>query len=359
MQSFDFTVKNSRVLESYKVATFKGERYGCTLSLLFTIATLCLALYSSLISAEISMVEDKHLSAQQWLKKMQAAEGKENYRGTFVFMRGPISSTMSVVHRYQQGVEQERLKQLDGAMGEIIRTGTEVMCVFPDRKVVQIEQSPTSKSAASIFANFMPEQSEYDVSILGVDRMIERSCIKLGITAMDNDRYSYRLWLDQATGLLLKSTMLNAKGEELERFQYTQVEFPERIIDQELQAMNQGEVITHEVMPAIKAEISWPDKMMWEAGWTPKGYMKVNGAFKSGKNVMVFSDGLASYSVFVEALKNDAMPEGASQVGATIAYSHQKHYDEQQYNITVIGEIPAMTAMKIAESVQAVSAYKE
>jgi len=332
---------------------------NCPQRLIFSIAILCFLGWSSLLSAEESTEDHDNLTALQWLKKMQEAEVNENYKGTFVFMRGPISSTMSVVHRYQQGVEQERLKQLDGAMGEIIRNGTKVMCVFPDRKIVQIEQSPLSVSAANIFANFMPEQSEYDVTIVGFDRMIERSCVELGISAMDDDRYSYRLWLDQTTGLLLKSILVNARGEDLERFQYTHVDFPEHINDIELQAMNQGEVITHEVMPAIKAELSWPDKMMWEAGWTPKGYMKVNGAFQSGKNVMVFSDGLANYSVFVEALKEGAMPEGASQVGATIAYSHQKQYDEQQYNVTVIGEIPAMTAMKIAESVQAVSANNE
>jgi len=259
---------------------------------------------------------------------------------------------MNIVHRYFEGVERARLRQLDGEMGEIIRNGETVMCVFPDNRIVQVEQSALSNKFTQDFVNFMPEQSQYELSIIGRDRMAERPCIILGITAKDSHRYSYRLWLDEEYGLLLKSALRNADGKDLEHFQYTQVEFPVSIEDKELESMISGDLMAHEEVPAVKKDKLWPSQTMWKTSWIPEGYMQINGENQAGDNVMVYNDGLATYSVFIENIKENTMPEGASQVGATVAYVQQYEFGMHKYNVTVIGEIPVMTAMKIAESVE-------
>ena len=83
------------------------------------------------------------------------------------------------------------------------------------------------------------------------------------------------------------------------------------------------------------------------------GYHVIEDDKRNSNNVMVYSDGLASYSIFIEKLeKGIILPEGGTQVGATIAYSHQKIVKDNRYNVTVVGEIPAVTSMKIAESVK-------
>jgi len=295
------------------------------------------------------------LTAEQWLNKMHLAAIEENYRGTFVFMRGKMTSTMTVVHRYLNGVERERLQQLDGEMGEIIREGETVKCIFPDNRVVQVEQSTYVNKFTKSFVGFMPGDSQYDLTILGQERMIDRRCIVLGITAKDANRYSYRLWLDEQSGLLLKSAVQDAKGIDLERFQYTQIEFPDEVSDEALESMMTGEVVTHELIPTEKMDKKWASGMMWRSNWIPIGFEKVDGDNLVGDNVLVYSDGLATYSIFIEKINQNSMPEGASQVGATIAYVKKRRFGVHEYSVTVIGEIPAMTAMRVAESIEPVT----
>ena len=291
-------------------------------------------------------------SPEQWLEKMQLASMVENYQGTFMFTRGNVSSSMSIVHRYQEGEEQELLKQLDGEMGEIVRQGKQVMCVFPDNRVVQLEQATYSNKIVQSFSNFMPEQNSYDLEVLGECRLVERPCTKLAIKAIDKHRYSYTLWLDSQTGLLLRSALKNHEALELERFQFTNISFPTKIEDEALKPMNSGSSVKHVWVPTVQKDIKWPSKTKWKSDWVPPGFMPIAGTDQSGGNVLIYSDGLANYSVFIEKINDNGMPEGASQVGATVAYSQILTYESHQYNVTVIGEIPAMTAMLVAESIK-------
>lgn len=317
-------------------------------SSLIALVTLCCV---SVVSFAAGSSSDA-LEPTVWLKKMQRAAIEQNYKGTFVFTRGEMASSMRIVHRYKDQLEEERLTQLDGEMGEIVRRGMDVMCVLPDNRVVKLKEDKVANKVVQAFANFMPNHAFYDLEVVGYDRLINRSALKLAVRARDPHRYSYLLSLDKATGLLLKSSLQDSDGRELERFQYTDIAFPDEIQDEELQPIKAGALVTHEFIPPMKADQSWPSQLMWNVTWVPPGYMQVNKADEPGDNVMLFSDGLASYSVFIEQADKDMMPEGASMVGATVAYAQQLSHDGHHYGVTVVGEVPAMTAMKVAESVK-------
>jgi sigma-E factor negative regulatory protein RseB len=291
---------------------------------------------------------------EQWLEKMQRASIEESYQGTFVFSRGEMSSSMSIVHRYHEGEEQELLKQLDGEMGEIVRQGNQVMCVFPDNRVVELEKTKHSNKIVQSFSNFLPNQTNYRLQLIGECRLVERPCIKLAIKAVDTHRFSYALWLDKQTGLLLKSVLKNSDGLSLEQFQYTSISFPDKISDTSLEPMNSGSLVKHVMIPHVKKDVTWPSEINWKSEWVPPGFLPVNSNEQQGGNVLIFSDGLANFSVFIEKIEVDMMPEGASQVGATVAYTQTFTFKSHQYSVTVIGEIPAMTAMLVAESVKPV-----
>lgn len=286
-----------------------------------------------------------------WLQRMQEAAVQTNYRGTFVFSRGKMSSTVEVVHRYKDGLEEERLTQLDGEMGEVIRRGGEVMCVLPDNRVIKVEKDPISNRLVQAFSGFMPEHGYYRLSHDGIERIIGRPAVKLALKAQDKNRYSYQLWLDQPTGLLLRSVLLY-EGRELEHFRYSVIEFVEQIADEELRPMSEGQLVDHQIIPSAQKDAAWPGEMSWRVTWVPPGYESLAGGSEPGTNVMLYSDGLATFSVFVEQVEPDAMPVGASMVGATVAYYHEVLGKENNYGVTVMGEIPAMTAMMVAESVQ-------
>ena len=322
----------------------------CRLMLVLYVALSTMQVFAqaNVQSADQSITQ----SAEYWLEKMQDAAAKVNYRGTFVFSRGEMTSSMQIVHRYTDGLEQERMKQLDGEMGEIIRNGSEVICILPGNRIVQVEPDQFSNKVVQAFSGFMPDHKYYSLQLVGFDRLVERSTVKLAISANDQNRYSYSLWLDQQTGLLLKSSLLDHSGVELERFHYTQIDFPLDISPDELKPSSHGGAVTHEMIPPVKKDFMWPGAMDWDVSWVPPGYEQVKRGAKASNNVMLYSDGLATYSVFVEKVASDMMPNGASMVGAMVAYSLKLSSDEHHYNVTVVGEIPAMTAMMVAESVK-------
>ena len=326
---------------SKRVLTLTSVRAGRFFVLSF------LALFSVAASAGDANSEDPVFL----LQAMQQAAVETNYRGTFIFSRGEMSSTVEVVHRYRDGIEEERLKQLDGEMGEVIRRGREVMCVLPDNKVVKIEQDAISSGVVQAFSGFRPKHELYTLRFVGATRLIDREALNIAVEAQDKHRYSYQLWLDKDTKLLLKSS-LQGNGVELERFRYAEIEFTDAITDLELNPMNEGPVISHQLIPSAKKDHKWPGGIAWQVGWAPPGYEAMGVSNNPGKNVMLYSDGLATFSVFVEQIESNSMPIGASVVGATVAYHHRVLEGSHHYGVTVMGEVPAMTAMMVAESVR-------
>ena len=98
--------------------------------------------------------------ALQWLSKMQTAMQHQNYEGVLVYDRGAAMSSLRILHRYKDGREQERIIQLDGEKGEVLRDGQDVSCVLPGNKLVQLDQPAAQGPFSGAFAKkLMPKTS--------------------------------------------------------------------------------------------------------------------------------------------------------------------------------------------------------
>lgn len=314
-----------------------------------TSAVLMLLLAFLLVQSSLARADGD--DAGEWISKMRAAAAHESYRGVFMFSRGKMGSSMRVVHRFHQGEEQERLTQLDGEMGEILRRGNEVMCLINGQRLVQLDKKEFENPVSAAFEGFMPGHKHYYVHKQGYERVVDRSAVKLEISAKDQMRYSYQLWLDQSSGLLLKSQVIGLKGQALESFQFTQLELPTHTRDEEFSFDLDDEAVSHHSLPMSEKDMRWPERLAWESGFIPPGFMHVESSTSNG-NVILFSDGLANYTVFVELKGKQELPEGASVVGATVIYIAPLMYNDKQYTVTVVGEIPPMTAMNVAKGVR-------
>jgi sigma-E factor negative regulatory protein RseB len=169
----------------------------------------------------------------------------------------------------------------------------------------------------------------------------------------DGMRYGHKFWADTASGLLLKARMLSERHNVVEQFSFTQLSI--------------GAGVTREmVQPSFN--IRFPEWRLdrfanntiseIESGWTvrnfPPGFRKVleMRRTKQGNAVlvthMVYSDGLAAVSVFIEpAATRQRISEGLSQQGAINIYT--RTLNDQV--VTVLGEAPATTVMQIANSI--------
>lgn len=74
-----------------------------------------------------------------------------------------------------------------------------------------------------------------------------------------------------------------------------------------------------------------------------------------GQQVYMYSDGLSAFSVFVEPASADVKNDTSTQAGSTSVVSHYREVNGHMFLVTVVGEIPIMTARQIALSVEPAS----
>ena len=145
-------------------------------------------------------------------------------------------------------------------------------------------------------------------------------------------------------GLLLKSELIDEQGEIIEQLVYTNIDLPASIPDDLLEPAISGAGYTwYNDDQSAPVTASAADS---EPGWTRAGLRGLRAerggagsdpASRDPVEHIVFSDGLASVSVFIEQLDAASEPlSGLDTMGAVNAYGRMV----EDYQITVVGEVP-------------------
>jgi len=287
--------------------------------------------------------------ARKWLEKMGKALRQENYEGVFTYMRGDHFDTVRVVHQFKDGREFERMLHLNGEKREVIQEDDELICrhAAASGQVDFDHEVSLGPFTHSFNENLSAYQDLYHFTLHGEDRIANRPAVKVGITPKYHDRYGYRLWLDKETGLLLQSHLVN-RGRVLEVFQFVQVNIGEPIEKAKLASALPQDAVQHLLTPDIPDTArSQQSKPNWKVSWVPDGFRPVN---IPQVDRLLFTDGLATFSVFVEKSGSAALPELTTQMGGTVVLSRRLKNTAQ--HITVVGEVPEDVARKVAESVE-------
>lgn len=294
---------------------------------------------------------------RQLLNAMTQALEQKNYDGTFVYQKENSLASLRIIHRYRDGIENERLISLSGNGGEVLRDNKTVTCILPERHSVVIEPSRPRNIFPDINQKAIARLTHYyRFRLVGRDRVADRDTWIVSIEPRGSYRYTYRYWIDSATHLLLRTSLLNRHGKMLEQIMFTGISVPEDIPDSLLQPGIRGIGHTWQTHWGEDAAIDTSaDRRHWHIGWLPQGFELKNSQIRtsSGSPVpieyMVFSDGLAMVSVFVQHLQKDQpRREGYTMMGAVSTYSTVK----SGYQLTVLGEVPAITVRQIASSLQ-------
>lgn len=287
--------------------------------------------------------------AQDWLTRLGRAEQQQSFQGTFIYERNGSFSTHDIWHRVQNGQVRERLLQLDGSAQEVLRVDGRTQCVS-GTLVAGLGGSP---NAAARALDPQKLKAFYDLAVIGKSRVAGRNAVIVSITPRDAYRYGFELHLDRETALPLKSLLLNDQGQLLERFQFTDLStsVPD---DRELQPS--GECTPVSVTSAKASEVELPQD--WRLDWLPPGFQLVNRSAHKDSHTKVivsslmYDDGLARFSVFLEPLNGAAVTETRTQLGPTVAVSRRLNTPEGEVMVTVVGEIPIGTAERIALSLR-------
>ena len=307
---------------------------------------MILLMPAAVVAADNEVVE-------AWLQKMHKAAHMLNYSGKFVYQQGKQLSLMRIIHSSDKESEYERLISLDDVGREIIRSKGVVTCILPDSKSVVVEKArPQQQFPPEFPMKISHLKSQYRFMLDKKESVAGRSSQKIVIVPSDRYRYGHRLWIDNETGLLLKTHLVDERGQLLEQFMFTEIEFMDSIPDELLKPRIIGDAYTwYEAEQAEDTETS--SDSGWVAKNLPAGFntdMDRSHNMPNKKLVrhLVFSDGLASVSIFIErSQKRTTSLVGSSRMGAVNAYGRLLN----DYYVTAVGEVPSATVKLISESV--------
>jgi len=288
--------------------------------------------------------------AQDWLTRLGQAEQQQSFHGTFVYERNGSFSTHSIWHRVQNGQVRERLLQLDGSAQEVVRIDGHTQCVS-GTLIAGLGDSPNSAARP-----LGPQKLKnwYELAVIGKSRVAGRDAVIVSLTPRDQYRYGFELHLDKETGLPLKSLLLNDKGQLLERFQFTRLDTAEVPSDKDLQAASDCKPVNLDSDKASAVKTA----QVWRSDWLPPGFELTSSSShrdpdtKTQVNSLLYDDGLARFSVFLEPLNGAVVTDTRTQLGPTVAVSRRLTTPQGEMMVTVVGEIPIGTAERIALSIR-------
>lgn len=292
------------------------------------------------------------------LKKMTTASEDLNYQGVFVMRKSDTLTTMRVKHGADSRGVWESLESLNGETRKVVRVNEEVISIYPNRKLLTVSHN---KDKASLHPT-LPENLEkleayYKISRLEDERIADHEAAVLDVKPNDNYRYGYRYWLDTDTGMLLKCDLLNENGAVVEQMMFTMLEYLPQAPALAFSAVDSKDYKArgYKVRQLDYGRVA-VENADWHVTKLPRGFMLTQSSERKSKGAemqhLVYSDGLASVSVFIErGRKSHHRLDGVSSMGALNAYGARSG----EYFITVMGEVPASVVMQIAQSTEPIN----
>lgn len=293
----------------------------------------------------MSASASQSVEVDKLLQKMASVPHTLNYQGSFTYQHkdNPSLQSFRIIHWVKDGVEHERLQHLNGPEREFLRSGKAVGCESLGDQLLQGKIS-------QLGANIARMDQLYRFEIRGPERVAGREATALLALPLDGYRHSSLLTIDNETGLVLKSWLVDESAQPLERYQFIDLDLTPNLASiEQLPAAKIQKETTAQVTDCNPSGVKQPQQ--WQLAWVPPGFAFVGERqVRDQIDMMMYTDGLTTFSVFVEAT-TDAIPEGVAQRGATLAVMDSLSYQGKRYRITVVGEIPVVTAQKIAQNI--------
>jgi sigma-E factor negative regulatory protein RseB len=284
-----------------------------------------------------------------WLRKIHDATQKLSYSGTFVYQNGSRSETSRITRYADAGGDIEKLEVMDGVPREIVREKDTVRCYLPGARLVKVDRRTERGFPALLPERITALAKNYDITLGESRRIAGYDCRAVVLTPKDNLRYGYRLYADTASGMLLRAVTVDANGEQVEQFMFTQLTIGgvTRDMVRTRHASRNWRVEDAEASPARLAGWGLSSEL---PGFHKVVELKRRLSDSRPASQVVYSDGLAAVSVFIESLEGRPEPvrTGLASMGAIHIYTREV----ANHMVTVVGEAPAASVQRIANAVE-------
>ena len=301
------------------------------------------------------------------LKRMSDVGQSQNYRGTFILRKSDNLSALEVAHGVDEKGVWERMDSLNGETKKILRHNNRIISVYPERQLVTLRHTNKQQSLhLQLPENIDKLELFYSMTRLKDDRIANHAALVVDLLPRDQYRYGYRYWIDKETGMLLRCDLISENNEIIEQMMFTSLEYLEGASSHDFD-LQQFERFNQQVMNTPETEVVNSKETKWQVKQLPNGFMltqntmrylqqpvmnkqqadKETAGMAPDLQHLVFSDGLASVSVFIEKNKGNAGHlQGASSMGAVNAYG----YSSGDFFVTVVGEVPEKTVQQMAQT---------
>lgn len=284
-----------------------------------------------------------HESAADWLDKIGPALAEQDYQGTLVIVSGVNMQTLGVFHAFQNGHERMRLVALSGPRREVIRDDNRVTCIGTGLGPVGYDADTAGRwNPGGEFAG-AARLAGYQAHLGKVERIANRDAQVIDLQARDPFRYGYRLWLDKQTAFPLRIALIGEGGRPLEQIAFTDLKLGVAPEESDLRpSSEQGLQRIQTLNPGRDTDPGWR-VLDPPAGYSLRSTRQLGSAVQ-----LLYSDGLANVSVYIEPAPAGQHSESALRRGAINVHS----LTQGGRRVVAIGKVPAATAAYFVRNAQ-------
>lgn len=303
-------------------------------------------------------------SVAEWLLRMHDASKNRAYQGTFV-VTSPLGMSSAKIWHACTGTEQyERVETLTGPQRSTLRHNQNVITFMPETRTARTESRETlgffAGGPGAVGGVQAGIGDYYQAKTIGSERVAGLDADVVQLSARDSLRFGYRVWSEKKTGLVVKLQTLDEANRVLEQAAFSELQLDAPVRIRSLAAMmhnTQGyKVESAQLMKTTAAAEGWSLRgnvpgflaTSCHKRLSTQGTIGQSGTPDDGMQ-WVFSDGMASVSLFVEAFDPKRhTQEGSVILGAT--HSLTRRLDA--YWLTAMGEVPLATLRAFAAGLQ-------
>lgn len=296
-------------------------------------------------------------SINDWLGRLHEATRQRSFVGTLVVSAGSSMSASKIWHVCDGEQQVERIDTLTGTPRTTIRRNQEVVTFVPEAKVARVERRDSLGAFPDLLRtsnNRIPDF--YAVHERGSERVAGHLADVIDILPADGLRFGYRIWSERKTGLAIKLQTLDGTGGLLEQVAFTELQLDAPVSMARLKDM-MANTRGYQLQKPMQRKVT-PDAEGWRLGPLVAGFSAVGCHLRGedrlspGRSPMqcVFSDGLASVSLFVEPY--DSTRHALQDMMAVEGSTHTLTRRLGEHWLTVVGEVPAGTLKQFAQSLE-------
>ena len=289
-------------------------------------------------------------NASELLARMSNAMRMLDYQGSLAYQHAGRVDSLRIFHA-GGARERERLISLNGPRSELIRDGLNVTCIQADGTAI-VYSSSSGRGLLPLVPNADSAQisEHYAIAVVGTDRVAGYQADIVDVVPRDGFRYGYRLWIDQGSRLLLRSIVTDAERRPLEQVMFVSLDIGTAPSVTDL-APQRLELLTTTAAPAT--ELLARGAPHWRVENPPPGFRFVSARRPRqgppGAEHLVYSDGLATVSIYVEP-RGDSPPgiDSLAGRGTLNVFTHV----QDEWRITVLGDVPVATVGAIGQGLR-------